>query len=158
MLMNIKNYDGKVKELESSIQTVNSRVTTVNTNLTSSIQSVNTNLTASIQTTNNRVTALDTELAKVGNLAYNHLCYTAVISIAQSGNYVFESPFLRAIIIGQINNFVHVIHISREGVYSAAEGFKTENMTLMRVTGTANGIVINNLNADNVLRVFVLFK
>jgi len=60
-------------------------------------------------------------------------------------------------LIGQINNFVHVIHISREGVYAAAEGFRTE-LNLMSVTGTANGIVINNLNPDNVLRVFILFK
>lgn len=185
MIMNLKNYDNEIAKVTSDISTANGRITknasdittanglisknttdiaTANGRITKNATDITTangritQNTSAIGTTNNNLATLRTEFNAVSDLAYNHLCYVSVLSIAQSANYVFASPFLRAVFIGQINNFVHVIHVSREGVYAAAEGFRTENMSLMSVATNGNAMTITNLNAENVLRVFVLFK
>lgn len=185
MILNNKNYDGQIGKITSDITTANSRITKNATDITTAngliaknatdIASANTRITknasdittangritqntTSINATNSNLATLTTEFNKVSTLAYNNLCYVSTISIAQGGTYVFESPFLRGVFIGQINNFVHMIHVARDGVFATAEGFRTENMSLMSVTATGNAVTITNQNADNVLRVFILFK
>lgn len=99
----------------------------------------------------------ESKINALSDTVYNHLCYADVITLAQSSSYDFLSPFLRAMFIGQINNHVHIIHTNRETYYASAEGFKTD-INLMSITPITDGVRINNLNGDNVLRVFVLFK
>lgn len=153
----ITTANSNISTLRTDISTANGKITKNTTDITTANGKITQNASA-ISTTNSNLATLRTEFNAVSDLAYNRLCYTAVITIAQSASYVFESPFLRGMFIGQINNFVHIIHVCRDGTYAAAEGFKTENMNLMSITANATSVTIKNENPDNVLRVFILFK
>lgn len=156
MILNVKNYYNEIEKITTDITTANGKISK-NTSDISSANARITQNTTNITTTNSNLATLRTEFNAVSDLAYNHLCYSAVIQIAQSASYTFASPFLRAVFMGQINNFAHTIHVYRDGAYASAEGYKTE-INLMSIEPVENGVKINNLNPDNVLRVFILFK